>query len=67
MKLNFEVVSIVLIIKYLSQNFIKLSMLGMFWNPHDKQIPKLPLFFEIYEEMTKIFKVKGKAPFPKKQ
>ena len=45
MKLNFEVVSIVLIIKYLSQNFIKLSMLGMFWNPHDKKISKLSLIW----------------------
>ena len=39
-KLNFEVVSIVFNLKYLSQNFIKLSMLGMFRNPHDKQISK---------------------------
>ena len=52
MKLNFEVVSIVLIIKYLSQNFIKLSMLGMFWNPHDKKISKLSLGFKFDEDFT---------------
>ena len=42
----------ILIIKYLSQNFIKLSMLGMFWNPHDKQISKLSLGFKFDEDFT---------------
>jgi hypothetical protein len=28
-----------------------------------KQTPKLPLIFEFDEKMTKICKVKGKAPF----
>ena len=52
MKLNFEVVSIVFNLKYLSQNFIKLSMLGVSRNPHDEQISKLSLGFKFDEEST---------------
>ena len=37
-----------------------------FQNPLDEQIPKQQIF-EFNEEITKIFKVKGKAQFPKKQ
>ena len=48
---------IVLIIKYLSQNFIKLSMLGMFWNPHDKQISNMSLIFEFADELTEIIDI----------
>ena len=51
-KLNFEGVSIVFNIKYLSQNFIKLSILGVFWNPHDKQISKLSLALIFDEDFT---------------
>ena len=36
-------VSIVFNFKYLSQNFINLSIQGVFWNPEDKQISKLSL------------------------
>ena len=53
--------------KYLSQNFIKFKDQGQFWNPHDKQIPKLSLIFEFDEELTELFKVEGKAQFPKSQ
>ena len=52
MKLNFEVVSFVFNIKYLSQNFIKFSKLGVFWNPHDEQIWKLSLGFKFDEDFT---------------
>ena len=34
-------ISIVFNFKYLSQDFIKLSMQGVFWNPEDEQILKL--------------------------
>ena len=36
-------VSIVFNLKYHSQNFSKLSIQGVFWNPEDEQIPKLSL------------------------
>ena len=37
-----------------------------FQNPLDEQIPKQQIF-EFNEEITKIFKVKGKAQFPEQQ
>ena len=52
MNFNFEVVSIVFNLKYLSQIFIKMSMLGVFRNPHDEQIPKLSLGFKFNEDFT---------------
>ena len=44
-EINFWKLSTVFNLKYLNQNFIKLSMYGVFRNPHDEQIWKLPLGF----------------------
>ena len=65
--LTFQKLSLAFNLEYLSQFFINFSNQWQFWNPHDKQILNLSLIFEFDEEMTEIFKVKGKAPFPKKQ
>ena len=65
--MTFWKLSLAFNLEYLSTFFINFQNQWQFQNPHYEQIPKLPLIFEIDEEMTKIFKVKGKAPFPKKQ
>ena len=39
------------------QTFLKFKYQGKFWNPHDKQIPKLTWIFEFDEELTDIFKI----------
>ena len=51
----------------LSHFFINFKDQGQFWNLLVMRILKLSLMLEIDEEMTKIFKVKGNGPFPKKQ
>ena len=32
-------------------------MLGMFWNPHDKQISNMSLIFEFADELTEIIDI----------
>ena len=54
-------------LEYLSQFFIKFKDQGQFWNLLVMRILKLSLIFKIYDKLTKIFKVKGKAQYLKKQ
>ena len=54
-------------LEYLSHFFINFKDQGQFWNLLVMRILKLSLILEIDEESTKIFKVKGKAQFLKKQ
>ena len=54
-------------LEYFGQFVINFKNQWQFQNPHDEQIPKLPLIFEFDEELTEIFKVKGKAQFPEQQ
>ena len=46
--------SIVFNLKYLSQNFIKFNIQGVFWNPQDEQISKLTFLFEFGEDLMEI-------------
>ena len=41
----FRIISIVFDLKYVGQNSNNFNMLGVFWNPQDKQISKLSLAF----------------------
>ena len=42
-----RIISFVFDLKYLSQNSINFNMLGVFWNPQDKQISKLSLYLHL--------------------
>ena len=48
----FRIMSFVFDLKYLSQKSINFNMLGVFWNPQEKQISKLSmdLHLEEFEE-----------------
>ena len=63
----FRKLSLAFNLEYLSQFFIKFKDQGQFWNLLVMRILKLSLMPEIDAEITKIFKVKGKAQFLKKQ
>jgi len=43
--------SIVFNLKYLSQNFIKFNIQGVFWNPQDEQISKLTLVIKFDQDL----------------
>ena len=51
---------------YLSYFFIKFKDQGQIFNLLIMRIQKLSLNIEIDKEITEIFKVKGKAQFPKR-
>ena len=54
-------------LEYLCQFFIKFNDKGQTFFLLVMRIQKLSLIIEIHEELTEIFKVKGKAQFPKSQ
>ena len=43
--------SIVFNLEYLSQNFIKFNIQGVFWNPQDEQISKLILVIKFDQDL----------------
>ena len=43
--------SIVFNLKYLSKNFIKFNIQGVFWNPQDEQISKLTLVIKFDQDL----------------
>ena len=43
--------SIVFNLEYLSQNFIKFNIQGVFWNPQDEQISKLTLVIKFDQDL----------------
>ena len=51
-RLNFEVVSVAFSLRYLSQNFIGLSMWGVLRNPHNRQISGLSFGFNFDRDLT---------------
>ena len=60
----FRIMSFVFDLKYLSQNTINLNMLGVFWNPQDKQFLKhfLDLHFEQYlKEILRVYTAEGQV------
>ena len=64
-KINF--VFIFFIANFLRYFFIDFKDQGQICNLLVMRIPKLTLIIEIDEELTEIFKVKGKAQFPKRR
>ena len=52
----FRIISFVFDLKYLSQNSINLNMLGVFWNPQDKQISKLSLDLYLEQHLKEILR-----------
>ena len=52
---------------FLCYFFIEFKDQGQICNLLVMRIPKLTLIIEIDEELTEIFKVKGKAQFPKRR
>ena len=50
----FRIISFVFDLKYLSQNSINFNMLGVFWNPQDKQISKLSLDLYLEQHLKEI-------------
>ena len=56
----FRIISFVFDLKYLSQNSINFNMLGVFWNPQDKQILKLDLYLEQHlKDILMVFTAAG--------
>ena len=53
----FRIMSFVFDLKYLSQNSINFNMLGVFWNPQDKQFPKLSLDLHFEQHLKEILRV----------
>ena len=51
------IISFVLDLKYLSQNSINFSMLGLFWNPQDEQFLKLSLDLHLEQYLKEILRV----------
>ena len=49
-----RIISFVLDLKYLSQNSINFTMLGVFWNSLDKQISKLSLDLQHLREILRV-------------
>ena len=52
----FRIISFVLDLKYLSQNSTNFNMLGVFWNPQDKQFPKLSLDLHFEQHLKEGFR-----------
>ena len=52
----FRIISFVFDLKYLSQNSINFNMLGVFWNPQDKQISKLSLDLYLEQHLKEILR-----------
>ena len=50
----FTIISFVFHLKYLSQNSINFTMLGVFWNSLDKQISKLSLDLQHLREILRV-------------
>ena len=60
----FRITSFVFDLKYLSQNSINLNMLGVFWNPQDKQFLKLSLdlhFDQYLKEILWVYTAEGQV------
>ena len=51
---SFTISSVVLDLEYLGQNIINFNMYGVFWK--DKQIPKLPLDFQLEKDLKEKFR-----------
>ena len=52
-----RIMSFVFDLKYLSQNSINFNILGVFWNPQDKQNSKLSLELHLKQHLNVIFRV----------
>ena len=52
----FRIMSFVFDLKYLSQNSINFNILGVFWNPQNKQISKLSLNLYLEQRLKEILR-----------